>query len=603
MQALRRFIPNVALASGRARLMAIALALAAGVVGASWLSAELAASRAFADLEAQAKADAVLNAAMLQSELEQIRDSPTFLSEDPEVRAAVNAPIKSARAQRLNEKLHLLSERTRARVIYLIGPDGITRAASNFATTTSFVGQNYRFRAYFREAMARGESTFFALGTVSAAPGLYIARRVQNADGVAGVVVVKIEFKEIEAQWSRLPARIVVVDASGIVILTNVANWRYRATAPLSKSERDTIRESLQFGENPNLAPLPLAAHTGRRGGAILTREVIEATGWTLIARTPVAAAVEASARTGGLIGALAALLIAGAIWVAILRARRVERDVRVQEQIRQDLELRVRARTSDLDQANARLTAEITERQRAEGAAQLLQDELIQANRLAVLGQISAGVAHEINQPLSAIRTFAANANLFLDRADAASARNNMQSIADLADRIAAITDELRQMSRKSTAPRARVSVIDAIEGAMLLVGARARMLGARIDISAPDRTLGVFAHKTRLEQVLLNLLQNALDAVAERPAPRISLTCERMGQEVWIGVADNGPGLAPEAEAGLFTPFTTTKPQGLGLGLVISQDICREYGGHIVVWRPPLGGAGFRIILPEVT
>lgn len=595
--------PSAPSAFGRAHLFAIAVALLVGVIVVSWLSAQLAAVRAFAALEDQAKDDAVLNAAMLQSELDRFRDSPTFLSEDPDVRAAVTALSYSPAAQRLNEKLRALSERTRSRVIYLIGPDGVTRAASNAATPTSFVGQNYRFRAYFQEAMTKGESAFFALGTVSAAPGLYVARRVQGNDGQNGVVVVKVEFQEIEAQWSRLTARLVVVDDAGIVLLTNVPEWRYRATKALSDSARALIRESLQFGTNPDLAPLPLPPHTHRPGALILTQERIEPTGWTLLLQSPTADPVAGAARTAGLIGALAALLIAGAIWAVVLRARRVARDARTQERIRQDLEDRVRARTGDLDAANTRLVAEIAERRRAEGAAQTLQDELIQANRLAVLGQISAGVAHEINQPLSAIRTFAANANLFLDRADSAGARDNLKTISNLADRIAAITEELRQMSRKSAAPRTRVSVIEAIEGALLLVDARARMLGVKIALAAPDRTLCVNAHKTRVEQVLLNLLQNALDAVADAPEPHISLTSERIGAEIWISVADNGPGLAPEAEAeaGLFTPFTTTKPQGLGLGLVISQDICREYGGRIMHWRPPLGGAGFRVILPE--
>ncbi len=560
--------------------------------------------QALQEAQRSASAEAALLAATLRINLEQYRDVPAILAVDPGVLSAAAGPRRAAAVPALSARFEALSTETRARAIYLIGQDGITRSASNWRTATSFVGQDYRFRPYFRNAMRDGSAEFFALGTVSAAPGLYIARRLASEGEGLGVVVVKVQFEELEAEWATSGRGVLVTDPRGVVLLASHPEWRFRTTRAMSDSEVAEIIESRQFGDNPTLELLPiaLAGEAVAASGAVVGRAAVSNSGWTLWVTSPVQAASREALWTGRAIGGLVALLLGLGAGVLIARRERSAQQRRRDEEVRALLERGVQERTSDLSVANARLSDEVAERQRAENNAQILQDELVQANRLAILGQISAGVAHEINQPLAAIRSFSENATTFLDRNDAPAARDNMITVTSLCDRIALITDELRSMSRRGSGAREEVLIADALKGALLLVGARLRNEGVHLNVKGGETNTKVLAHKMRLEQVVINLLQNAIDAAVGSPRPEIVLSILPMGETVVLQVEDNGPGLDAAARATLFTPFHTSKPQGLGLGLVISQDICREYGGVISVVDSRLGGAGFAIHLPVV-
>ena len=280
------------------------------------------------------------------------------------------------------------------------------------------------------------------------------------------------------------------------------------------------------------------------------------------------------------------------------------------QEAARAELEGRVEERTAKLRNANRRLTVEMEERRRADAHILLMHDELVQSNKLAILGQIAAGVAHEINQPLAAIRSYADNAAIFLQRDDVAPAQKNLNVIAGLTDRIGAITEELRACARKSNAPTAPVAVSDAIDGALLLLAARIRQQGVEILRTGEEEGLQVMAERFRLEQVLVNLIQNALEAMDRTQGARIginvcALKVSARKSQVRIVVSDNGPGLEPHAAEAVFTPFATTKARSLGLGLVISRDIVAEFGGELSLERDPVEddspGARFVITLPK--
>ncbi|MBL0916827.1 MAG: sensor histidine kinase, partial [Sphingopyxis sp.] len=239
-------------------------------------------------------------------------------------------------------------------------------------------------------------------------------------------------------------------------------------------------------------------------------------------------------------------------------------------------------SRTADLVEANRRFRS--------------AREELAQASRLGTIGQITAGVAHEINQPVAAIRGFAENAGTFLDRGDPAKARDNLGTIVALTERIATIIAELRTFARRSTPSLGPVEIGAVIDGALLLVGDRIREQGVAVERIGDAKGLRCVADRVRLEQILVNLIQNALDALAGRPDPRIRIEAEA-GKEVALIVADNGPGIAAEVADNLFTPFVTGKPEGLGLGLGIARDIAREFGGTLDTAVSPLSGAAFRL------
>jgi len=541
---------------------------------------------------AQAATAARLKVAVLRAEIEKHRSLPFVLAEDPEVAALLAAPGDPARVDHINRRLEELSRGTRVGVIYLLNDRGKTLAASNWQAPDSFVGQDYSFRPYFRDALANGTGEHFALGSMSHRPGLYLARRVGDE---AGVVVIKLEFDALEAEWAEDAMPVLVADARGIVLLTDRADWRFRTLAPLPPETLAALHAGLQFGDAP-LDPLPLAlapeGGTARIGGADYATVVqpVPGTAWTLHLFAGLEPGRRQAETSAALLAALAVLVAMGPAGLLLRRRHRgVERRAR-DARHREVLEAEVAARTADLVAVNAKLSAEIAERQ-------LLQDELAQANRLAILGQIAASVAHEINQPVAAIRAYADNAAVFLDRADGANARANLGLIAGLTEKIGAITGQLRNFARRTSGAVGPVEVAAVVEGALLLLGPRLRRQDARVTKKIADGLPPVQGKAVRLEQVLVNLLQNALDAAPQAPAITIEAGLED-GQVV-IRVADNGPGLAPEVMARLFTPFVTSKPSGLGLGLVISSDIVKDFGGTLGVENSPQGGAIFSVRL----
>lgn len=561
-------------------LMAVLLLIGAGIGATRWTH-----SRALELSDVTARQMARTEAGLIASELQKFRLLPVVLAEYPDVAAALSTRAPAAVA-RLNGKLELLARRTDAAAIYVIAPDGLTLAASNARAPTSFVGQNYAFRPYFREALADGTAELFALGTISGRPGLFIARRVDGGGRPAGVIVVKVEFDSIEAGFARQPGATAVLDRHGVVLITSRGGWRFRTTRPLDAATRATVRRTLQFGQRP----LPALAVDGTVADArtVTSGDAphrVACTGTALAGAqlcylqplAPAEATARGTARTVVLALAMAAALAFALAWRA--RERR-----RMMIDAQRALEEQVALRTAELRDADTHYRA--------------AREELAQANRLGSIGQITAGVAHEINQPVAAIRTFAENARRFLDRGDGDRAGRNLATIVDLTARIGSITAELRAFARRGTPAIGAVAVTEVIDGSLLLVGDRLRAAGIVLERRGDTAGLRVVADRVRLEQVLVNLLQNALEAIGTRDGGRIIVAVETDGM-VRIDVADNGPGIAPDLADSLFTPFVTGKPDGLGLGLGIARDIAREFGGELNPLPSPLGGAAFRIML----
>jgi two-component system C4-dicarboxylate transport sensor histidine kinase DctB len=553
------------IARRKAWLLALAAALAVAVCASigGVAGARLESERQRQTLEV----DVALRRELLRSEIERHRLLPTILADNPDLSAAVDARDdgveRSRAAGALDVSFERLAREDGAATLYLIRRDGVTVASSNHGQPTSFVGQDYSFRPYFRDAMANGVGEYFAQGTISGIPGLYLARRLASG---SGVVVVKVEFADLERRWRAANDETLVVDAGGTVLLTT----------------------------NPALRFKPLDASTGPGGSLLLAHSTAPQAGWTLWVRRDAGRAILGARLAGVAIGALLGVLATLALWLA--RAARLRR-----ERTRAELESLVAARTVALEASNSQLTREIEERARSEARVQKLRDDLAQANRLAALGQISAGVAHEINQPVAAIRSNVDNARVLLERGQPAHAQRNLQTIASLTERIGLITQELRQYSRRIPATNEWNRLSDALDGAMLLLESRLRSSRIRLvrELDAPDLT--VFANRTRIEQIIVNLVQNAIEALEGTPQPLIRITGARGPGGVVLSVADNGPGVPGERRMDLFTPFSSTKPFGVGLGLAICRDIVSDLGGTLDYDAPAGGGARFVVRFPD--
>ena len=569
----------------------LAILLVAGFALAQW-----AAGRASAQADLEARQNARAHASLLESELQKFRLLPRVLTEFPDVRAAL-ADKSAAASRRLDRELEQLAARTDATVIYVLDAGGTTIAASNWRAPTSFVGQNYRFRPYFQGAMQRGAAELFALGTVSGRPGLYLARRVTVGGRQLGVIVLKVEFDKLEARWADSPATTLVTDAAGIVVMSSDPRWRFRSFVPISADAQRRLRATRSYGE-ARLAPLPADRIDGDlRIGDDLFRQADERVslpGSTLRLLQP-AGPARASAGATARVIFLILLILVGAAIVTLLRF--VERQT-MRQAAHEALEREVAARTRDLRTANEELRQASERQAETDRRYRAAREELAQASRLGSIGQITAGVAHEINQPVAAIRTFAENALAYLNREQAGKARGNLDHIVELTARVGAITGELRNFARRAPAPLGPVPLQSAIDGALLLIGDRLRAQGIALDVEVEDPAIAVHAGRVRLEQVLINLLQNAAEAVRDVDGARVTLLAHGSAP-VLIDICDNGPGVPAEILPQLFTPFVTGRPDGLGLGLAIASDIMSGFGGTLTLIPSPLGGAGFRLTL----
>lgn len=582
-------------------LIIVAVGLAAAAALAVWFAAQWIDDVARRQTDAAARDQAEKHARVLAGELQKFRLLPLVLSEYPDVHAVLASGAPNAIA-RLNGKLELLAQRTDAAAIYVISSKGDTLAASNWREAGSFVGENFSFRPYFQGAMANGEAELFAVGSVTGRSGLFIARRIDDQGKALGVIVVKIDFAKLEAQWARENGRTAIIESHGVVIITGHDSWRFRATRPATAAEKDEIRRTMQFGSlpldrvdlNPNAdGNLRFSLKDGLYRAAETPVALRDA---RLVHFEPVEPA-RARAAAGARLAVLSAIIL-GALAFALFW--RVHRRRLVQTDMQQMLEDEVSLRTAELRQVNERLKSESQRRLAADGRWRAAREELAQANRLGLIGQVTTGVAHEINQPIAAIRAHAENTGRLLDRNEVNRAKSNLSSIVELVDRVGKITTELRRFARRGTPAIQAVNLNEAIEGALLLISDGVRAAGVTLSLDNPDAGVRVTADRIRLEQILINLVQNAVEALHETASPHIAIDVETdEADTVRVTVHDNGPGFSSDVAGTLFTPFITSKPEGLGLGLGIARDIAREFGGSLKTAPSRLGGAAFCITL----
>lgn len=558
-----------------------------------WLSGVVAERNALSRLSADARGSAILRQAYLKSEIERFRLLPVALSDDSDLVAGLTGSRTALQA--LDRKLEQLARTTGAAQIYVLDASGRTIASSNWRTARSFVGEDYSFRNYYKFAAERGTAEQFALGTVSERPGLYLSRRSRGG----GHVVVKLEFDHIEQQWARLGEITFVTGREGIILITSRPDWRFTTIRRLLPEAKKRFRAELQSGRG-SLLPAPIQHVRGASGpktvslveepGRRLLWQTVPAgePGWQLTMLTPLRG-VEATVRAVRLATLLVLLLLAGAVWILRERAHRRAEHAAMAAARTAELEEMVAARTQ-------RLRREMEERAASEARADALREGLRQANRLASLGQITAGIAHETAQPVAAIRSYAANSRLLIDRGEIGAVAENLLAIERLTDRIGKVTAELRGFSRKGTGTIAAIPLAAPIEGSVLMLKSQL----ARVTLSVPDipGDLCILADTVRLEQVLVNLLQNALEALEDSAQPEIRLAVAQDGDRVDLSVIDNGPGIAPSIRDQLFTPFVTSRASGLGLGLVIANDIMADMGGSLRL-LPSARGAHFQISL----
>jgi two-component system, NtrC family, C4-dicarboxylate transport sensor histidine kinase DctB len=588
-------------------------AFLAGVVALVLLALQATTTFYLAQGRARAEATLALTVQALDGHLRRYEAIPDLLADKEDVRALLENPGDPAGRLAMNLWLAQRNAQLDSADIYLMTPDGVTIAASNYEKANSFLGQNFSYRPYFTAALAGKKGRFYAIGATSGVRGYFFAAPVRRPSGaVAGVIAVKVGLDVIEAEWRRQEARIIVTDPEGVIFLSTDPDWLYRGLLPLTDERLARTAASRRYAEiEPTALPhrlvrgdaltlLTLKNSDGSSSEYVVTGQTMPRADWRVQVLLDTAP-FHAQAR----LVVLALLMFLGAlaaVAVMILQRRaRLAEQIALQEQAQAELERRVIARTADLARANALIETEVAERRATEAELRRTQGDLVQAGKLAALGQMSAALSHEINQPLAAARNYADSAAILIDRGDTARAKENVGQILALIDRMAAIARHLRQVARKPDTPLQDIVLADAVGEALKLIAGRLDAAGAQVSVDLPGDLPKVRGGPVRLQQVLVNILSNAVDAIQDADNRLIAVTANVAGERVALSIRDHGQGVPAAIADRIFDPFFTTKRvgAGLGLGLSISYNIMKDFGGDLRVANHPEGGAVFTLDL----
>ncbi|MBW4791071.1 sensor histidine kinase [Pseudomonas tolaasii] len=560
-----------------------------------------------------------LHARTVESELSKYTYLPSLLELESSVSKLLADPNQETR-QPVNDYLEGLNRRSRSRAIYVMDTTGRVLATSNWRDADSYQGEDLSFRAYFQNAVRGQPGRFYGVGSTNGEAGYYLAHGLEEHGKIIGVAVVKVRLEALEDRWQRARLEAFVSDENGIIILSSDPARRLKAVRPLSDETKERLAHSLQYYWATLNELEPLARERLNEGTEKLTfpanSEVVNDehevsylaqtrpltdTPWNFTLLTPLNDLRRAAINQGILVavafGLVAFLLIAWNERRKVIATRLAAREAL--QEANSQLERRIAERTADLRASNERLKGQIRERRQAEETLRHAQDELVQAGKLAAIGQMSTSIAHELNQPLAALRTLSGNTVRFLERGALDTASTNLKTINELIDRMGRITASLRSFARRGD-DQGEANLGKAVDAAF-------QVLGARLD-GLPLKVNRDFAHaqleidQTRLEQILVNLIGNALDAMQAQPAPELWLDGHNVDDKYRLQVRDNGHGIDPEARKHLFEPFFTTKPgeQGLGLGLTLSASLAAATGGNLAVEHPASGGTAFVLCLP---
>ncbi|WP_235952753.1 sensor histidine kinase [Alterinioella nitratireducens] len=561
-----------------------------------------------AETAAREEATLRLATASLRGALARSEALPALLAERPILSEILRDPDNEGLLPFANEQLRQTALTLELADIFVMDLRGNTIAASNYRREASFVGRNFAYRPYFTDALSLGRGRFHALGVTSGQRGYYFAAPIIDNTELLGVVAVKIHLDTFEQTWRDGDNTIIVMDSSNVIFLSDREEWHFNTLGPIPDGARGRIAATRQYPLD-QLTPLPatrepLGPTTELlRIGAeeyVTNIGLIAAAGWRVWVLTPTRHAILQARQA--LASIILVILFAGLVGALFIqrRARLLERFDQ-QRHHSEVLEARVTERTADLHDANAQLRQEVEERRLTEARLRKTQTDLVQAGKLAALGQMSAALSHEFNQPLAAVKSYADNAATFLDRDRPEEARQNIGLISQMADRMAAISKHLRNFARRPQEKIGPVPLLPVLDDALALMRARLAEVGAEISYDRPEEEITVMGGQVRLQQVLVNLLSNAIDAMEDQEVPVIEISVETRGGRWQVSVRDHGPGLSETSLAQLFDPFFTTKSpgKGLGLGLSISYNIVRDFGGRLAAHNHEGGGAVFTVDL----
>lgn len=553
----------------------------------------------------------------IDTQLERYSQLPEVLASDPRLLPPLHPNRKPVATvgdqyQAVSKLLAQWSQTLGADTLYLIDMHGTTLASSNWQQPDSFVGQNFSYRPYFQQAVKGQNGQYFALGARSDKRGYYFSAPVTINQRPVGVLTIKVDLSLLADIWKYDDIEYAITDRLGIIFYSSEPQWLYHSLTPLSEVTKQQIKQSRQYG-HADIAPLtqteslaslsqqpviPLHRSNAATSHSYITAQHdMDKAGWYIFGFTPQTKAFEYMGQVLLLFILIYTLLcIAIHSWWQTYRARI---DL---ANLNSRLEKRVNQRTRRLQETNQQLKITLSQYEHSQAELKQTQDELLQAAKLAMLGELSASINHEINQPLAAIRTYAENCRKLLEKQRYGMVRGNIDEIIQLNELIADIIARFKVFARKGNLQQAspRTNAGNSIRSSLSLMRNALIKQGVVLRLEDfPDNVI-INIDAVQFEQVLVNLLQNSLQALKDQPEPQVGITLTIHSGQAECRVWDNGPGLSQEQKEQVFSPFYTTKEDGLGLGMTISKRIIDAYHGTLSVSDHLGGGAEFTLCLP---
>ncbi len=545
-------------------------------VGTVWVTNRLLTDRFTETTQNRAELRLALYSGNLLSELRRNAIVPQLLARDPSLIGALTSNDYSQSSQRLISYVDEIG----AASLMLLDKDGRTVAA----TDRNKLGENHRNAAYFVEAIRSNATVFTSLEREFGGFGFSYSRRIEDQGAIIGVIVVEVDLAKFERAWAGISDAVMVTSSEGRIILATEPRWRGKSVE--EALQQNPAGSAIERAIQATTDWTTLSADAYVMGEAVMRVDGrIPFRGWSMINFTTYASVRER-------VNAVLALEIMAFALLAALAFYALSRKTALRMALFQ-------RESAELRALNARLRREIAERERVQETLAVAEQTLEQSSKLAALGEMSAAVSHELNQPLAAMKTYLAGARLLLRRNRPDEALTAFHRIDDLIERMGAITKQLKSYARKGQTSLSPVDMSEAVASALSMMEPQLKARHVRISRNMPDHPVRVMGDRMRIEQVLINMLRNALDATKTVRSPEIEILLAE-GDTVTLSVRDNGHGI-DDLDA-LFEPFYTTKQpgEGTGLGLAISSGIVTDLGGRLMARNADGGGAVFEMQRP---
>ncbi len=483
-------------------------------------------------------------------------------------------------------------------ILYILGHEGVTIAAGNWKKSQNYLGQRLGYAPYFLDAFIRGEGESFSLGVKQEKPSYFISAPIHIRKQLAGVAAIQIDLTELQKDWEEIREPVLISDEYNVSILSGKKQWLWKTLKNLPETSLEDIRKQRRYRDK-SLDPLATTSIGEVKDNKLRIENKnyyyhantlsLGKTNWTIYYFTPQS---ELTQRMWGA-GTITAICGIMVMLLAILRKfRRRDRQSKI-----------VKAELKRQQDFNVRLEKQIAERERVERELRDLQEEMIQSGKLSALGDMAAAMAHELNQPITALKMDMFNARkLIMSGRTESEVLPILTDMEELTDRMRRITEQLKAFARKEPLHLDLFELHDVIENAKRLIKPQLSTYDCKLKLDLVGEPLIVEADKGRLEQVLINLMRNAIDAMQNEDERILSISTEQKDASILIRVKDTGTGIPHDQVSHIFEPFYTTKSAGagIGLGLAISKRIIENFKGKISIVDNPEGGACFEISLP---